>query len=190
MKLKTKEFRFDPIEHRYFLGDEEIPSVTKILQTVGLSKDFTNVDPFYRDRGIAGHKAIELYLKGELDESTIDPCLEGHWKGFLKFYKENKIKPIRIESQMYDDDLWFAGTVDMIDSSNAIYDWKFSKSHDRVAELQGQAYKILYGVCVPFRVVQFPGDGTYEVTDYGNNTDLWDSVMNLYKWKTKRRTKQ
>lgn len=188
MKLKTKEIRFDPIEHRYFLGDEEIPSVTKILQTVGLSKDFTNVDPFYRDRGIAGHKAIELYLKGELDESTIDPCLEGHWKGFLKFMKEVNPTPLCIEAIRYSEALGYAGTIDLI-ATDAIYDWKFSKSHDKVAELQGQAYKILYGANMPFKVVQFPGDGTYEITDYGNNTDLWDSVMNLYKWKTKRRTK-
>jgi hypothetical protein len=82
----------------------------------------------------------------------------------------------------------FAGTIDCI-TENEIIDWKCSKSHDKVAELQGEAYKLIEcgeAVSKTFKVVQFPGDGSYEVFDYGMLTNHWPSVMNIYRWKTNK----
>lgn len=178
------ELRFDAETHQYWLGKKRIPGVSEILQKVGLSKDYTGVDTFYRDRGIATHKAIELYLKGVLDTSSLDECIKPQFEAFIKFITANPLEDIKaLEVPMAMQDGSFAGTPDLV-TKNAIIDWKCSKSHDKVAEIQGQAYKLLIGKPIPFIVVELHDDGIFETFDYGTQTDLWDSVMNLYKWKT------
>lgn len=192
MPNSTKpEFRFLCDTHQYFLGEKELPSVSHILKITKLGKDNDNIPPFFRERGIAGHLCVELHLKDQLDESTIDPELVPFFDGFKAFIVDHPIKPLFIEQRRYNESWGFAGTMDLI-AEDAIYDWKFSKNHDRVAELQGQGYKILTHEThpnLPFKVVQFPGDGSYEIFDYGNKTDTWPHVMEIYKWKTTRRPK-
>ena len=67
------EFRFDPIEHRYWLGDEEMPSVTRIIAPLN---DFSMVKPDVLARkaksGSDIHLTIKLWLDNTLDESTLD----------------------------------------------------------------------------------------------------------------------
>lgn len=156
------------------------PRVTEILRKLGLSKSYDGVSDFYRDRGTACHKAIELYLSGELDESSIDESYKGHFEGFLKFQKENSLGIFQTEVHLENED--YQGTIDLI-SEHGIYDWKCSKSHDKVAEIQGAGYKKLAKSNLPFRVVQLPGDGSYEVIEYESSTELWDAVWKLWEWK-------
>ncbi len=180
------ELRFDEEKHQYFLGKKRIPGVSEILQKVGLSKDWTGIDPFYAERGKAVHLAIQYFLEHRLDESSLDPVILPYFEGFKKYYNEHPMGITRCEVRGSFSET-FCGTIDCI-TENEIIDWKCSKSHDKVAELQGQGYKIIecqrLTTPLPFKVVQFPGDGTYEIFDYGNRTDLWDAVMDLYKWKT------
>ncbi len=156
------------------MGKTRIPGVSEILKKVGLSKDYLGIDPFYAQRGIATHKAIELHLKGILDPCSLDPVVVPHFGAFLKFWGNRK--------------------------EEIIYDWKCSKSHDRVAELQGQAYKILavqnglgttYNidaiVGLPFIVVELRDDGTFMDFDYGKDYEQWSSVLDLYRWRMKRK---
>src|ERR1035437_3351149 len=150
MLTKTKilspsdtQLRFDPEAHKYWIGKKRVPGVSEIMQKVGLTKNFDGVDPFYRDRGIATHKAIELYLKGILDPTSLDPAIKPQFEAFLQFWdKHMNEKILALEVPMVDQAATFAGTPDLITDA-AIYDWKCSKAHDKVAELQGQAYKIL-----------------------------------------------
>lgn len=158
------------------------PRVTEIIKKVGLGKDFTGVDTFYRDRGTACHKAIELYLAGQLDESSIDESYKGHFAGFLKWWGDFKHVKFQTEQHLENED--YQGTIDLI-MAEVIYDFKCSKSHDRVAEIQGAGYKKLAKNNGPFIVVQFPGDGTYELTEYRAPVEIWDATWTLYKWKTK-----
>lgn len=179
------ELRFDAEKHQYFLGKKRIPSVSEILQKVGLSKKYDGVDPFYRDRGIATHKAIELYLKGVLDPLSLDPAVVPCFDAFMKYITAHPLSKIRhLETPLVSENGSFAGTPDLI-TEDCIYDWKCSKSHDKVAELQGQAYKILSGRSIPFIVVELHDDGIFETFDYGTSTEQWESVMALYEWRTK-----
>ncbi len=191
--MKTKspsELRFDPEKHQYWIGKKQIPGVSEILQKVGLVKEYKGIDPFYRDRGIATHKCIELVFKGLLDVASIDPAVELCFKAFLRYQQEHDLGDIEaLEERMADNAQSFAGTPDLV-TSKAIYDWKCSKSHDRVAELQGQAYQLLSlhngfnGTAKPFIVVELHDDGTFQEFNYGNGYEQWASVMDLYRWKT------
>jgi len=177
--------------HEYLWDGKQVPSVTGILRAVGLSKDFGGIADFYKERGQAVHKAIELFLKGTLDETTIDPVLIPYWEGFKRYWEKHKEKPTFIETPQYCEEYGFAGTADLV-TNTRIRDWKCSKDHDRVAELQGEGLKLLYGPpFLPFEVIQFPGDGSFKVFEYGDKIDTWPSVMKCFEWwkKTHPRTK-
>lgn len=181
---------FDEVKHQYFFDGKPVPGVNEILKTVGLSRDYTNLDPFYRDRGIAVHKAIELAVSGTLDENTIDPIIRPYFDGALKFLDTLPDPPQAVEERQYSKRLNFAGTLDMV-AGDTIIDFKCSKSPDPVSELQGCAYQTLWGekvgIIVPFIVIQLPGDGTFKVINYKTKSlNLWDSVMEIYNWKVKR----
>lgn len=178
--------RFDEEAHQYFWDGKRVPGVSEMLQKVGLCKDYTGIDPFYAARGSALHKCIELYLLGNLDESSIDPNVQPYFDGFLAYWDKHKHKPKAIETPTYSEEWKFAGTPDLV-CENIILDWKTSKNHDKAAELQGEGYKILVGYPIKFRVVQFPGNGTYEVFEYGDNVKYWESIDKLYKWKTRKK---
>lgn len=174
---------FDDREHRYYYDNVEVPGVSYILKTAGLSKDFTGVDPFYKERGIAVHSAIAFYLKGTLDRDSLDPIIVPFFEGFLRYWDEHRAGIVKIEQMGYSEEYNYAGTWDL-ETEDMVIDWKCSKSHDRVAELQGEAYKLLVGPPFKrFRVVQLPGDGSYKVFDYGNKTDLWPSVIKIFRWR-------
>src|SRR4051794_4738377 len=74
-------------DHRYLLGDRELPGVTSILQDVGLA-DFSA--PWFSDavkeRGQLVHEAIAIDIEGDLDDETLDPVLVPYvsaWRQFL-----------------------------------------------------------------------------------------------------------
>jgi len=194
---KKYSLSFDPVEHKYWIGKKRIPGVSEILQKVGLTKDFKGVDQFYRDRGIATHKAIELHLLGCLDQSSLDMAIQPCFNAFLAYEREHPLGNIlALEKPMANLSESFAGTADLV-TDKAIYDWKCSKSHDKVAELQGQAYKHLVFenwldlkhsatdlTRLSFIVVELHDDGTYAEFNYGESYEEWSSVLALYRWRT------
>ena len=59
----THELRFDPNEHRYWIGDMELHGVTSIMQRLGLVNFHA---PWYtdeaRDRGVVLHACCSLAI--------------------------------------------------------------------------------------------------------------------------------
>lgn len=176
---------FDEASHTYYWNGKEVPGVSEILKKVGLSKDNYGSDTFYRDRGIAVHLAINFYLSGDLDTASLDPVIVPYFEGFLRYWDKHKEPIVSKEAMGYSEIYKYAGTWDL-ETEDRLVDWKCSKSHDKVAELQGEGYKLLVGPPFKdFRVVQFPGDGTFKIFEYGKGIDIWPSVMRIYSWKTK-----
>src|SRR4051812_31758875 len=61
---------FDPVEHRYWLDDRPVPSVTQVLAGAGLV-DYTFCREWARERGSLVHKAIAIELREGLDWTTV-----------------------------------------------------------------------------------------------------------------------
>lgn len=182
---------FDEAKHIYRIGERRIPGVSEILKTIGIVKDFSGVDPFYRERGIACHRAIELYINGDLDEETLDPVCAPYLDGFKKWWTQQGViasTPLATEARLYSQKFGFSGTIDLI-LGNTIIDYKCSKSPDPASELQGLMYQWLahenYDELMPFGVLQLPGDGTFVPIPGTINYqwDLLDGIIDLYKWK-------
>ena len=107
-------FEFDPVAHRYTLDGRVLPSVTQILR--GLD-DFSNVPARVlekaRDRGNRVHAACNLAVLGALDENTVDYEVRPYLDQFRKFLRESRFAPTLSEFRVYDDKLWYAGTLDL-----------------------------------------------------------------------------
>lgn len=107
-------FEFDPAAHRYTLNGRVLPSVTQILS--GLD-DFSKVPARAleraRDRGTRVHSACNLDVLGTLDENTVDDEVAPYLAQFRRFLRESGFQPTLTECRVYDDVLWYAGTLDL-----------------------------------------------------------------------------
>ncbi len=156
------------------------PRVTEVLSALKLSKDYSSVDTFYRDRGTAVHRCIELDVKGILNEATVDEVCIPYLEGFRKFWAQLRPKAFETEVHLENDD--YQGTIDLV-AEGRIWDYKCSKEHDKVCEIQGAAYKKLANNTLPITIVQLPGDGSFELFEYEAPIALWDATFLLWKWK-------
>ena len=185
------KLEFNEAEHVYTVDGIVRPGITDILKKTGISKDYDGVDPFYRDRGIAVHLAIKFFLKGTLDESTLDPVCVPYLEGFKSWWTEAPLRRVQAsEMPLYSERLGFCGTLDLV-TAGTILDMKCSKDPDPASEVQGAAQQVLwfdnFNFQLPFNVLQLPGDGTFKLIDYRQDhpIKLWESVMEVYKWKCK-----
>lgn len=84
-------------DHKYYLDGEELPSVSKIKESL---VDFSMVDPETLARagrfGSAVHKMVELYLAGTLDYGSLDEALLGCLLALELWLDE--VKPFGIKS--------------------------------------------------------------------------------------------
>jgi hypothetical protein len=176
---------FNSEKHQYFWNGKRVPGVSEILKTVGLGRSYEGVDTFYRDRGIATHKAIQLYLKGTLDEDSLDPVVVPYFKQACSWIKAYGASHREAEKMVYSETLNVAGTIDLI-MGDCIYDWKCTKSVDPITEIQGAFYKVLSDIPF-FLAIQLDGsDGPAIEIPYEAGPELVDAVMTLYrKWKRK-----
>jgi hypothetical protein len=111
---QNDELRFDPLEHRYFLGQRELPSVSRILD-VGFPVDVPeSLLIASRIRGTAVHLACELDDLGELDEDKLDEELWPYLGAWRSFKKSSGFVPEAIERRLYHKSLFYAGTIDRI----------------------------------------------------------------------------
>jgi hypothetical protein len=95
--------------HQYFLDGVLIPSVTQILEDVGLT-DYSSVPADVlaaaQERGGRVHEITRLYDLGDLDESNLNDITKGYlsqWVQFRKAWKIDKFifRERPIHSQLY-----------------------------------------------------------------------------------------
>ena len=137
---------FDEETHTYTCDGAKVPSVSTIINDL-LGSDYSKIDPFYAERGTAVHKAIELHLQGELDESSLDEHVQPYFNGFKKFQKETGFEVESTELKIFSKDLWFAGTLDLIgqiDGKKYLVDIKTGQKQ-KWHSIQTAGYAIGYG---------------------------------------------
>ncbi len=174
---------FNEEEHRYFIDGIEVPSVTQILKII--QKPYgTEYD---MQRGRAVHRAIELYEKGILDETTLSPEVEKYLEQYLQFKKDAKIKKFKaVEKKVGSKELMYAGTIDAL-TEDTIYDWKCSKEMSPLAPLQLVAYDFCISKGNGFLnhvVVLLQPDG-YKIRRLNPTLDLlqvWFNIVHVYHW--------
>jgi hypothetical protein len=187
----------DSTEEFYLLGKRRFERVSRVLESLGLSRDYSGIDPFYAERGRAAHRVCELMDKGTLDESSLTDITLPYFKGYREFVKKSGYSPLAYEIKLHHDAGGFAGTIDKVGTLNGrtgILDVKTSSSVDPAVELQLCAYQLLWEASHPnqpvkFRyVLQLKTNGTYSlITKYSDAipATYWLSIMDTFHWKQK-----
>lgn len=142
-------FRFDRELHRYYLNGKEIPSVSRVLELVGLRKEFNLAAELAARRGSNVHAYCELLDKGELEKYDLDEAVKPYLAEWCAAKAHLGIERFDlIETQAYAKlgGIWVAGTCDrkagslLIDIKTATQP-RASKAY----RLQTALYSLIFG---------------------------------------------
>lgn len=98
-------------EHRYRIGDVEIPSVTQVIGSV---LPGWQADEWYMQRGSAMHHGCRLMDEGRLDWSSVAPEIEGRLRAWKAFRDSFAAEVLVSERPVHHKIFRFAGTLDRI----------------------------------------------------------------------------
>lgn len=188
-------FTFDPEHHRYFLNNEEIPSVTHILEDLGFV-NYDMVNAATREAslkfGSAVHLACQLDDNDDLVEESLDPALAPYLEGWRKFKKQCKVEIITNEKSIYSARHKIAGTPDRIGSfrkRTTLIDIKTGLI-EKWVRLQTAGYKIIHDEQNPKnKIRQRIGvqllPGKYKLVPFEDKSDLsyFLNCVQFYKGK-------
>jgi hypothetical protein len=142
------DFRFNPSDHSYWLGDTRLIGVSEAIGAAGL-KSFDRINPevleHARQRGIAVHSACHFLDEGELDRATVTEEIEPFVRAWEKFKVDTGVVFTEIEKPLYHATHEIAGRPDRIIRLNGVrgvLDIKTYKA-DRVTGVQLAAYALL-----------------------------------------------
>ena len=187
----------DELTHEYWLDGIKYDSVTKILQALGLSRDYSGISSFYAERGRAVHKAVEFVDKGTLDEGTVSDLVRPYLSAYRKFLVESGYRAHAWEVALHHPVLRYAGTIDKVGFLKdrlGILDIKTSSSLDPSVEDQLSAYGLLWtehhsDLPVRWRyALQLTDDGKYNLCTKYSEAPMedWLSIMTVFRKKQKR----
>lgn len=180
------------------------PSVTEILQDVGLAPDLSAVKPevlaWASARGTALHRAIELHAKGTLDVDSLHPEIAGALKGYLKFVDDSGHEAVASEIELIDDKQWgIMGHPDRVGTLRgleglALIDWKFTSGFaTNYVRHQLAGYRILWNLLYPDQPVSkcfglhLKKDGKYALHNVGDAEAEQAFIAAVLVYKAKRR---
>lgn len=175
---------FDDSTHTYTYEGAKVPSVSTIINDL-LKTDYSKIDPFYANRGTAVHKAIELYLQGDLDESSLDEHVTPYFKAFLKFENDTGFIVEQTELRIFCERLWFAGTLDLIgsiDGKKYLLDIK-TGSRQKWHDIQTAGYAIGSGdEEIKRGCIYIKKNGTYQLQPHSSRKDfmVFESMAVVY----------
>lgn len=198
MTLATAaELRFDPEEHRYFVGEREVPSVTGILKPL--------TEPLYAhipldmleramQRGSFVHRATELADRDNLNWSRLDPGLWAYVEAWQAWVRDAGAEIVAVEQRVYHPVLDYAGTFDRvvrIKGKLALVDIKTAASVEAWWSLQTAAYQAAYNHGKPAAEqvrrrfsVQLKPNGAYSASEHGDPSDaqVFNAYLSIARW--------
>lgn len=128
--------RFDEVEHKYYVGDKELPSVTEIAKPISserLNALQMSLVERARLRGQRCHELAEEYLLlGELDTEEIEAEYFPYIQQFVLWVKTYRPKVLFTEKRLFGEE--FCGTLDLlceIDGKVINVDYKFTSAIDK-----------------------------------------------------------
>lgn len=202
MTKTATSLEFDEQTHTYTLEGRVLPSVTQILDAVGLiDKQWYTEEASQRGTNIA--LATELLDQGNLDRETLEtdfPGYVGYVDAWQDFLTTSAAEVIWIERAVFDRALQYAGTLDRlvrITGVNYVLDIKTGSPCSWHA-IQTAAYASTLWEAWPRDLglsggfgrmaVYLKEDGTFKVVQHGaagdevGDYDVWRACVALYHW--------
>jgi hypothetical protein len=150
---------FERIAHEYRLPDGRlVPSVTQILQAVGVSVDFEGLASLgrrvadaidlKREIGTALHADAHAFDDDDLDWNTVDPRVQPYLSAWADFRENTGATPATRERRIYHPVYGYAGTLDGIftlpNGKLVLVDIKTGDPDDSGCAFQTAAYLAAY----------------------------------------------
>lgn len=174
--MTTLELQFDSATHTYSLGDRILPSVTQVMESVGII-DYSFLPHETREmaleRGRHVHTATQLDDEQDLDEASLTGELPQYLAAWRSFVATTGHRFSLIEHRMHHQ-FGFAGTLDRfvpIDAkSGIVIDIKTNTAPEWVA-LQLSAYAAMLeaerpGLVARRMAVELRRDGTFRAMEF------------------------
>lgn len=180
----------------------EAPSVTEILNDLGLGPDLSKADPvavaYARSRGSGLHLAIRYHHEGDLLESSLHPAVQPGYRAYLEFLRDTEHDPIASELEVLHPAWRFSGHPDRVAwhrrAERALFDWKYVASLDlEYVRLQLAGYRMLWNCLHPSEpvarcfAVQFLPKGGYRLHDVTDPNAEQVFLGALLVWREKHR---
>jgi hypothetical protein len=177
--------QFDPATHTYTVEGVKFPSVTQILQAMGFV-DTAFFTEHARTRGKYVHQIIGWSVTGEIDESTIDPELQGYLDAWGAFIRDTGFISTATEKPMGSILHRFAGTPDhigMLNKQEAVVDAKTGAIAPWVG-LQLAGYEILAARPLKRFALALKEDGKYSLKAFTDRQDsqIFKAALAVYWW--------
>ena len=102
-------------DHHYFLDGKPLDGVSYILEVSGLQPDMKWIDVWYKEKGIAVHRACELFDRGTLDFESVDPRIVGYLRSWEKYRLKYPGYASYLEEKLFDPIYHYAGKIDRSD---------------------------------------------------------------------------
>lgn len=188
------EVEFNAERHEYAHAGRPVRfSVTRVIEAGGLSPKFDGVDPFYRDRGTAVHKATEYEERRTLDERNLDSQISPYLKGYRAWKVDVRPVVLAVEKRVYHPGLEYAGTIDRIVEVCGVKGVVDVKTGHKYPwhQIQTAAYAMAENGKNPQTLKRWSlyldERGRYkfvEHTDFGDFL-VWQSCLTIAKWKAR-----
>jgi hypothetical protein len=198
----SEKIEFNEERHEYRVNGVIVPSVTQVLQSVGLP-DFSGIPANIKDDvlewksglGKSVHKATELDDLGVVDNYNLDPRTLPFLEAYRRFKRESGFQGVLLEEKICNPTYQYTGTLDRVGVINGKYsliDFKTGITDPKVVGPQTAAY--VEGVCFKYRelktirnryALKLNKDATYKLIKLDNKMDfqIFLNALNLYKWK-------
>lgn len=190
IQAKSDGLKFIEDGHKYFIGEKEVPSVSKIMEPLTRLVYGDGTYANYQT-GTDVHFAIKSYL---VDGWQVwDDAIDGYMQGFIKWYDSMKdvMEIVAIETPITDGEI--AGTPDLvclINGEPCIIDFKTGKSAKwNTYKCQLGAYaKMLDGYGWQTGIVQLKGDSEYKLKWLTKEIGMFETMLAVYRYSKKRNT--
>jgi hypothetical protein len=189
---------FNAERHEYRVNGVIVPSVTQVLQSVGLP-DLSGVPAdlleWKAGLGTAVHRATELDDLGDLDEESLDPAIKPYLEAYRKFKEESGFCPLVAEGKLYHPKYQYAGTFDRIcgisNGDLVLVDLKTGIADPKIVGPQLAAYVEAWhaqpnkGYIKRRYALKLNKDATYRLIKLDNKMDfqIFLNALNIYKWR-------
>lgn len=187
--MTTPQLQFVAEGHRYTLNGVQIPSVTQVIDALGMAPLYPPGP--YRVRGTVVHEATGLFDRGI--EFEAGDVILGYVESYRKALANFPFEWEAIEERLFDSSLLFAGTIDRrgrLRGKKVIADIKTGQT-GRETALQTAGYAILAGDPLTYDryKILLNGDGSCgKVERYPDPFDIQGflAALNLYKWRNRK----
>jgi CRISPR/Cas system-associated exonuclease Cas4 (RecB family) len=189
------ELVFDPVEHRYWIGSTELPSVTTVLAGSGVVDTRAYANTAGRaaaSRGTMVHAACQYFDEGDLDFDTVAENLVPYVDAWRSYVTEANPEMLLIEERVHSGKWGFAGTLDRlvnVGGKLTVLDIK-TGAVVRQTGLQLAAYAMaleeMSGYKVEQRIaVHLRRSGAYSVELYDDESEraVFLAALAVYRWK-------